>query len=462
MGKMFSSTRREFGKTVLGGAAALAGSASAFGRATKERPNIIFLLTDDQRWDQMSCAGHPVLRTPNMDRIAREGVMFRNMFVTTSLCSPSRASFLTGRYVHAHGVKDNKPKTDIAEAEMRHSYPYLLREAGYQTAYVGKFHMGNHPQPHPGFDYWAALPGQGRYIDPEFNINGEMKVLKGYSGAVTTDLALDFLKQRKQDKPFCLALGFKEVHDPRTPPEHLKTLYSDAKVEMPPITKDQFRGKPAAVRKRFELAGKVAGKGREENIRNYWRCVISADEQIGRVLNFLDEAKLAENTIVAFAGDNGYFMGEFGLGDKRWGYEPSLRIPMLMRYPKLIKPGTKVDEMALNIDLCPTLLDLAGVSVPKRAHGSSWRPLLEGRKTKWRESFLYEYFHEDPYVPPTIRGLRTEQYKYLSYPGSTDGEELYDLKADPHEWNNLADKPEHRSLIAKLRAEAERIETHTS
>ncbi|MCL4402133.1 MAG: sulfatase-like hydrolase/transferase, partial [Acidobacteria bacterium] len=224
---MSSSTRREFGKTVLGGAAALAGSSSAMGRGGKERPNIIFLLTDDQRWDQLSCMGHPVLRTPNMDRIAREGVMFRNMFVTTSLCSPSRASLLTGRYVHAHGVKDNK--TDIAEAEMRHSYPYLLRQAGYQTAYIGKFHMGNHPQPHVGFDYWATLPGQGRYNDPEFNINGETKTLKGYSGSVSTDLALDFLK-RRSDKPFCMALGFKEPHDPRTPPDHLKNLYSDAKV----------------------------------------------------------------------------------------------------------------------------------------------------------------------------------------------------------------------------------------
>ena len=420
------------------------------------RPNIIFLLTDDQRWDQMGCAGHPHLKTPNMDRIAREGARFTNMFVTTSLCSPSRACFLTGRYAHAHGVKSNQE--DIADREIRRAYPALLRESGYETAYVGKLHMGNHPQPHPGFDYWAVLPGQGRYVNPQLNVNGEMKTFEGHSGRVTTDLALDWLRKPRQ-KPFCLVLGFKEPHGPRNPPDHLKDMYSDVTLKRPALMPEQMHGKPREVQERARNAG--AGEGFAEDYRNYLRCITSADEQIGRVLGWLDQAKLAEDTIVAFAGDNGYFFGEFGLGDKRYGYDVSLRIPMLVRYPRMIKPGTLIDRMALNIDLCPTLVDLAGARIPPGVHGTSWRPLLERKSAKWRTGFLYEYWKEGQYPTPTMRGVRTERYKYLEYPDSGNTPELYDLEADPREWNNLSDRPEHKALLAQLKGETDRIERST-
>jgi arylsulfatase A-like enzyme len=452
-------SRREFHKDLLSGVAALAAMPAVAARAASTAPpNVIFLLTDDQRWDQLGCAGHPFVKTPNMDRIAKEGARFTNMFVTTSLCSPSRASFLTGRYAHAHGVMDNK--TDIADAEIRRSYPALLQKAGYETAYVGKLHLGNHSQPHPGFDYWAVLPGQGRYIDPQININGEMKTLAGHSGKATTDLALEWLRKPRQ-KPFCLTLGFKEPHDPRTPPDHLKDLYRDAKFEFPAVTADQVRGKPKQVQARQKNLANRNLEAFSENRRNYLRCITAADEQIGRVLRYLDEAGLAENTIVAFAGDNGYFVGEFGLGDKRYAYDPSLRIPMLVLYPKAIKPGTIVDQMALNIDLCPTVLDFAGVKIPEAVHGSSWRPLLEGKPVQWRSSFLYEYSHEEPFPPPTMKGIRTGRYKYLEYPGSENTPELYDLAQDPHEWNNLSDKETFRPLIEKLKAEMEGIEART-
>jgi arylsulfatase A-like enzyme len=445
-----STTRRQFNMAALGSAALLSNASAR----SASRPNIIFLLTDDQRWDQMGCAGHRYLKTPNMDRIAREGAMFTNMFVTTSLCSPSRACFLTGRYAHAHGVKDNE--VDIAETEMQRAFPAVLRRGGYETAHIGKFHMGPGSAPRPGYDYWAAFPGLGVYLNPEVNVNGNLKQFEGHCGRVITDMALDWLKRPRQ-KPFCLTLGFKEPHHPFTPPEHLKDLYSDAKIALPPVTPDQMRGKPAE----FRIPRKLVPERFAETQRNYWRCITAADEQIGRVLQYLDQNGLAENTIVAFAGDNGYCFGDFGLMEKRNGYEPSLRIPMLVRYPKLIKPGTRVASMALNIDLCPTLLDLAGQPIPKQVHGASWAPLFRSPSAKWRQSFQYEHWREGKFPIPTIKGIRTSRYKYLEYTDTQDAPELYDLKTDPAESNNLSDKTENRSLMARLKSEMLRIESQT-
>ncbi len=431
-------TRRGFGAGVLGSPAVWAQRAPA-------RPNIIFLLTDDQRWDQMSCAGHAVLRTPSMDRIAREGARFANAFVTTALCSPSRASFLTGRYAHAHGVQGNQ--RDIAEAEQRRTFPYLLREAGYETAYFGKFHMGNSPQPHLGFDHWAVLPGQGRYIDPIFNVNGETRTIAGHSAAVTVDMALEWMR-RPRAKPSCMVVGFKEPHGPWTPPAHLQSLYSEAAVEAPKTDPRDLEGKPATVRNRPAPDPERYAESR----RNYWRCITAADEQIGRILNALDQLRAAENTVVVFAGDNGFFLGEFGLGDKRYAYDVSLRIPLLVRYPPLIRPGTVPAQTVLNIDLCPTLLDLAGASIPSGVHGTSWRPLF-GKPEKWRQAFLYEYFREEKYPPPTMQAWRTERFKYIRYLDSSDAEELYDLRSDPEERRNLSGRPEHKGLTAQFRRE---------
>jgi N-acetylglucosamine-6-sulfatase len=430
-------TRRQFHLSLAGAALAQA----------PRRPNLLFLLTDDQRWDQMGCAGHPFLRTPNMDRLAREGARFANAFVTTALCSPSRAAFLTGRYNHANGVRDNR--TDIPEVSQRRTFPYLLRESGYETAYFGKFHMGNSPQPHLGFDHWAALPGQGRYLDPVFNINGETRTLRGHSGQVTADMAIEWLR-RSRTKPFCMVVGFKEPHGPRTPPAQLASLYSDVKVEVPNPDPKDLEGKPASIRNRKPVPDP---ERYVEDRRNYWRCITAADEQIGRILAALEEQRLVEQTVVVFAGDNGYFLGEFGLGDKRYAYDVSLRIPLLIRYPGVVRPGTVLPQTVLNIDLCPTLLDLCGLPVPKDVHGRSWRPLFADAGSRFRQAFLYEYFVESPTPVPTIQGWRTSRWKYIHYPDSGDADELYDLEKDPQERRCLSGE---KGLMAKLRGEMER------
>ncbi len=398
-----------------------------------------------------------------MDRLAAEGTRFTNAFVTTSLCSPARASFLTGRYAHAHGIIGNR--VEPPDAEMRRAFPALLQQSGYETAYFGKFHMGQDPGPRPGFDEWAALPGQGRYVDPIFNINGETKTLPGHSGAGTTDMTLKWIERERQ-KPFCLVLGFKEPHGPRTPPEHLRDLYGDVEVPQPSPEPEHLRGKPAAVRERrrpsfVQSRGERTPEQYAEDRRNYWRCITAADEQIGRVLDALDESGLSDNTLVVFAGDNGYFLGEFGLGDKRYGYDASLHIPLIAKLPGRIPANRTLDHMTLNLDLCPTILDYAGVREPDGVHGKSWRPLFDGNDERWRDAFLYEYFYEEQFPHPGVRGLRTQRYKYLHYPDSGDADELYDLERDPSEWNNLADDAQHGPLIERLKSRMETIQAET-
>ena len=320
---------------MLGAAAASASRASV---KAQKKPNLLFILTDDQRWDQMGCAGHPFLKTPNMDRIAAEGAIFTNAFVTTSLCSPARASFLTGRYAHAHGVLGNWQ--DISEVELRRAFPYLLQQAGYETSYFGKFHMGFKSAPREGFNHWAAFPGQGRYFDPVLNINGELKKMTGHGGQVVTDLAIEWLR-RPRKNPFCMVVGYKEVHGPSTPPAHLRDLYGDKEVPVPVVSEECLKGKPDVIRQIQVSIPKEPGHNIPgfptdyvEDRRNYWRCITGADEQVGRLLQALDESGQANNTAIVFAGDNGLFMDEFGLFDKRFAYEPSLRIPVLLRYPQ--------------------------------------------------------------------------------------------------------------------------------
>jgi arylsulfatase A-like enzyme len=350
---------------------------------------------------------------------------------------------------------------------MERAYPALLRAAGYETAYVGKFHMSLNSAPRPGFDYWAGLPGQGEYVDPEININGTMTRLRGHSSGCITDLALDWLR-KPHETPFCLIVSYKEAHGPFTPPDHLRSLYSDVQWRPRPFPAHAFDGKPAILhgRSRPPKSDSVRpGKSRLD----YWRCITAADEQIGRILAHLDETDQTEKTVTAFAGDNGFFMGEMGLSDKRYAYDPALRIPLLLRYPKAIPAGRVVFPMTLNLDLCPTLLQLAGVPVPDYIHGRSLRPILNGGGGDWRSSFLYEYFQETHGTygqplrspPPTIKAVRTERYKYIEYPGSDYTPELYDLAVDPNEWHNLSGDPSQGSLQSRLRGEMARIERET-
>src|SRR5687768_10447564 len=352
--------------------------APLFARAAADaRPNVIFIITDDQRWDCMGAAGHPFLKTPNMDRIAREGAMFTNAFVTTPLCSPSRASFLTGRYVRANGIKGNNPSYNEPSHALV-TFPRLMRDAGYASAYVGKWHMGNDDSARPGFDRWVSFKGQGRYVDPTLNIDGKAEEKTGYVTDILTDYAVDYLNQ-EHDKPFVLYVGHKAVHGPFTPAPRHANLYGDEKLPQRPNVKADITGKPAI---RREVDGKPTynpEKGVGENsIRNQLRCLVSVDEGIGRILEALDKNNLAENTLVIFTSDNGYFWNEHFMGDKRAAYEESIRVPLVMRWPKGIKPGTKVEKMVLNVDVAPTLLELAGAKSPEKVHGRSLAPLMKG------------------------------------------------------------------------------------
>ena len=439
-------TRRQALSTL--GAGALAG-------AQGSRPNIVFVLVDDLRWDALGCTGHPAARTPHIDRIAREGVRFRNAFVTTPLCSPARGSFLTGRYVHAHGVTGNGDNAALSHQLV--TFPRLLHEAGYETGYVGKWHMGTDDSPRPGFDQWVSFAGQGRYDNPPLNINGERVQTEGYMTDLLSGHSVDFLR-RKREKPFCLYVGHKAIHGPFTPAERHKNDYSG------PITraanaKDDLNGKPALTRLLDGKPVTVPGGGSpDELIRNQMRCMNAVDDSVGAILKALEETRQLDNTLVLFTSDNGYFWGEHGLGDKRWAYEESIRIPMLARLPSRIAAGSVLSEDVLNIDVAPTMLDLAGVRIPANVQGRSMLPLLGTRQPRWRESFLIEYFEEKNFLrTPSWQGVRTPAWKYVRYAGLEGMDELYHLESDPLEMRNLIGEPGAKATLEKLKKELARL-----
>jgi N-acetylglucosamine-6-sulfatase len=421
-----------------------------------DRPNIVFILIDDLRWDALSSTGHPFAKTPNIDRIAKEGLLFRNAFVTLPLCSPSRASFLTGQYAHKHGVTDNTNRNQLSHQLV--TWPRLLREAGYETAYVGKWHMGNDDNPRPGFDRWVSFKGQGVYDNPPINVDGQVENKTGYMTDILSEYAVEFVRQ-KRAKPFSLYLAHKAVHGPFTPAERHKDLFSDQPITRSPNAKDTLEGKPALQRKVEGQQPIGPGTGSNDNlIRNQLRALMAIDEGVGRILKALEETGQLDNTLVIFTSDNGYFWGEHGLGDKRAAYEESLRIPLLVRYPKLIKAGSVRNQTALNLDIAPTLLELGGARIPKEVQGRSLAPLFKSNPKKWRESFLAEYFAERQFPRiPTWQAARNERWKYIRYTELEGMDELYDLKADPYEMKNLIKEPGAQRALAKMKAELERL-----
>ena len=438
-----------------------------------QRPNFLFIYTDDQRFDalgvmqkeQGDAARFPWFQTPNLDRLAADGARFRSAFVVCSLCSPSRAAFLTGRYNHHNGIVNNHTAFPADSV----TWPSLLRTAGYATGYVGKWHMDGQSGQRPGFVYSASFVGQGRYVDCPFEVDGKATPTKGWVDDVSTEFAIEFMK-RQRDRPFALIVGFKSAHGPFQPPPRLAEKYAvvEAKrvpnYDLPAIYKGKFDGgRPTGKAKK---AGKKAAEKNQatsagpaidgpNKMRGYFGCLAAVDENVGKLLSALDELKLAENTVVVFTSDNGFYLGEHTLGDKRSAYDESLRIPLLVRCPMLgpTAQGKIIDQMALNIDLAPTFLDLAGVKVPAEMQGASWRPLLEGKPTPWRQSFFYEYFYERPFAIPTLLAVRTAGAKLIKYPGHDDWTELFDLKADPYETKNLAGDPAAKELLARMQAE---------
>ncbi|HCS54906.1 sulfatase [uncultured Rubinisphaera sp.] len=438
--------------------------------ANAAHPNVIFILTDDQRWDQLGCAGHPYLKTPHIDRLAAEGVQFSNMFITTSLCSPSRASYLSGLYASSHGVVNNF--TDYPRD--LDSFPKRLQDAGYETAYIGKWHMGEADDSRrPGFDYWVTHKGQGQYYDTEFNVNGERKVVPGYYTTVVTDMAVEWMKQQPKDKPYMLILGHKAPHTPFTPEKKYEHIFDDIEVNYP-HSAFKLEGKPKWIEQRLDTWHGIYGPlyGFREKFPDrsaeavldfekfslsYTASIKSVDDSVGRMYELLKQRGVLDNTVVVFAGDNGMFLGEHGMSDKRAMHEPSIRVPMIVRYPKVAKPGSVIPQQVLNIDLAPSLVELCDAKPMQNIHGSSWVPLLKGETKDWRDAWFYEYNYEKqfPYTP-NVRGIRTDRWKYMRYPhgdGSPDKHmaELYDLENDPGEMHNLIDKPEHKELISKLK-----------
>jgi N-acetylglucosamine-6-sulfatase len=472
-------TRREaLRRMALAGGALALGAPLSDRAGAADRPNVVVILVDDQRWDAMSCAGHPFVRTPHIDRIAASGARFVNAFVTTSLCSPSRASFLTSTYAHVNGVRTNEGQEFGPPLR---SFPALLRDAGYETAFVGKWHMRPDANPRPGFDYWLSFKGQGVYNDPQLNENGRDFKAQGYMTDLLTEYAVRWLQNQQLSRPFCLYLAHKAVHGPFTPAPRHANLYRGVEVPKPASFDDTFADKPEWIR-----ASMVRGARRDEWLKNkdvpvppsiapvkwrprdqgrldYFRTLAAVDESVGKVLDTLEQMGALDSTVIVFASDNGFFQGEHRRGDKRLMYEESIRIPLLMRYPPLIRAGSLPDPMILNIDLASTLLEIAGVEAPPYMQGRSFRALLGGGPYRPREAFLYEYYQEQ-WLPgiPTMFGVRTPRWKYITYPEIHDIDELYDLQRDPHEMRNLALDPSYAPELRVMKEELARLQRETA
>jgi arylsulfatase A-like enzyme len=448
-----------------------------------DAPNILFIMTDDQRYDALSIAGNRILQTPNIDRIGAEGIRFTEFFVTNSLCAPSRATFLTGLYSHVHGVLTNgSGEVNRNQAGLRAeqiTFPHLLRQAGYQTAVVGKWHLRSEPA---GFDQWIILPGGGGpYNDPTMTANGMPVKMRGYADDIVGDQTLTFLQQRQKDRPFCLLMNFKAPHRNWIPAPRYAHVFDDLEIPVPRTFEDKLEGRPDAVRKTdMAVADMPDFKDRgvpdslppeerkrrnlQELVKNYYRTLLSVDENVGRALEFLDKNDLARNTMVLFTSDNGMFLGEHGFFDKRLMYEPSIRVPFLVRYPGRIRPGS-VDskDMLLNVDVAPTLLETAGVPIPASMQGRSFVPLLEGRSAPWRDAFLYE-FYEYPDADHCVRknrGVRTARWKLIQFWEQPQEWELYDLTNDPDEVHNLYGKPPVAKITSDLKTRLEQLRHDT-
>ena len=464
--------RRDFLKCVGLGAASLAMPRGVFGEATsKGNPNILFIMTDDHASHALSCYGSRINKTPNLDRIAKEGVRFDNCFCTNSICAPCRAVILTGKYSHLNGVVDNAVTFDGSQL----TFPKLLQKAGYETAIVGKWHLKSDPT---GFDYWNILPGQGAYHNPMMIEMGQRKKHPGYVTDIITDHCLDWLKKRDGSKPFCLMYHHKAPHRNWQPAERHAKLYEDIEIPYPETFDDDYRTRSAAAAQTEMtierhltpsdlkmdppegLTGEALKKWKYQRyIKDYLRCVAAVDENVGRVLDYLDKAGLKENTVVVYTSDQGFYLGDHGWYDKRFMYEESLRMPLLVRYPKEIKAGSVNKDIALNLDFAPTFLDFAGLDKPGEMQGDSIRSLLRGRTpSDWRTSMYYHYY-EYPAVHMVKRhyGVRTQRYKLIRFYHDIDAWELFDLQKNPHELNNVYDKPEYADVVSQLKAELRRL-----
>jgi len=507
------STRRSFLKTMACGAAAIT-SASIFNRCTAsaKRPNILFIMTDDHASHAMSCYGSTINKTPNLDRIANNGIRFTNCFCTNSICGPSRAVILTGKHSHINGFTVNEFTKFDPEQQ---TFPKLLRHAGYETAMIGKWHLGSHPT---GFDYWKILPDQGDYYNPDFIEMGKTVQHQGYVTDIITDLAMDWLDNRDTDKPFMLMYQHKAPHRKWLPgPKHL-TLYDDKEIPEPETLWDDYATRSDAAReqemeiaehmdnldlklvdidklrekenpsygdkmfirmtpeqqkqwedaynpkneamKKANLSEKELVKWKYQRyIKDYLRCVKSVDENVGRVLDYLKEKGLDKNTIVVYSSDQGFYLGDHGWFDKRFMYDTSMKMPLLMSYPAEIPSGQVSEELVSNLDFAETLLDYAGVPIPDDMQGASFRPICSGNTPQdWRDAVYYHYYeYPSWHMVKRHYGVRTSRYKLMHFYYDIDAWELYDLEKDPWEMNNVYGQAEYADIQETLHAKLKEL-----
>lgn len=438
------------------------------------RPNFIHIMVDDMAADSMGFSGRfTFMETPNIDKMAERGVVFNQFFVTTSLCSPSRASILTGRYAHGTGIPDNLSRR-VLDPSLP-TYPQLLQEAGYVTAHIGKWHMGSDDQPRPGFSHWYGMKRQGVYFDPVMNRNGKQELVKGYMTDIITEEALAFIRANR-DKPFALNLWHKAAHLPFQPAPRHADVFENVNFPKPETWDNDYRDRPSWMRRAGNYGVHLQpwrnseGKPIPESIpatpftrkstarfRNHLSTLLAVDDSLGRIMAMLEELDLFDSTVVVFTADNGFFLGEYRRSDKRLQDEASIRVPMILQYPPLNNAGESISAIGLNIDFAPTILDWAGVEIPGSMQGESLRPLIEGKTDKVRDQFLYEYFQEQ-YAPgiPTILALRNENWKYVHYPyDPTAFDELFDLNSDPYEQFSVAGKPEYADRLESMKLSME-------
>ncbi|MCC6197627.1 MAG: sulfatase-like hydrolase/transferase [Burkholderiales bacterium] len=452
----------------------------------KKKPNFLVILIDDLRFDEFGAGGHPYMKTPHIDRLAKEGALFERAFHTTPICSPNRASIVTGQYASRHGIIDN-----VARDAMSHALPNYhleLQRLGYETAHIGKWHMGNEASPRPGYDLWVSFKGHGRLFDPEFNENGAAVQHSGYITDLLNERAVRFV-EAKRDRPFALFLAHKAVHPDafqaadgtldltsqggyKVPARHAdlykgavfpprpNVLPPEEVVKQKPVWAEAFRLKAT---ERSQAVLRAIQAGTQEEIRLRAAMMASVDEGVGMLFDALARRKQLDDTCILFLGDNGYFFGEHGLGpERRFAYEEGIRAPFILRYPRRAKAGSEVKDLALTIDLAPTMVALAGGRPPGSMQGRSLLPLLAGRRTGWRKSVLCEYFSENamPWlVGMSYKAVRTDRHKLIHWVNRGGGllDELYDLERDPYELKNVIASRAYAPVKAKLRRELARL-----
>ena len=475
----FKTSRRDFMKTISIGALAMAMQemgCTRSGTVQPKRPNILFIMSDDHPNSALSCYGSKVNTTPNIDRLAKEGILFNHAYVTTSLCSPSRASILTGTYPHINGQVSIPKLFD----ESIQTFPKLLQAGGYETAIIGKWHLSSEPT---GFDYWNVLIGQGPYFNPPMVENGALRNHTGYTTDIITDISLDWLKNRDDEKPFCLLCHNKAPHYVWEPDDKHTHMFDDAVFPEPETFNDTHKDRvspreadlnvgdmhehflyqnwPGVAKIPQGLSPEQIKKHNyQEFMKDVLGCIASVDDNVGRILDFLEDTGLAENTIVVYTSDNGYFLGEHGWTDKKVIYDESILVPLLVRYPDGIAPSSVNDDFVLNIDFAPTFLDYAGVSIPPDIQGRSIRPLLENRVPgDWRTSIYYQLYHANKRFGRNLPhyGIRTKSHKLAYWYREIHDWELYDLEKDPNELKNVYNDPLYTDVVAGLKTELKKL-----